>query len=203
MYVVVTGTSTSVGKTWLACALAKELAKTTRVIAIKPVETGGGDDGQKLAAATGQDTPKRALVELREPLTPALAADREGVKLDFDVIVSQIREAAKGADVAIIEGAGGLLSPITWDSDATTLARALDAKVILVSPDGLGTISAVHTASACCPPFVIALVAPETRDASTGTNADALHRRLGAVRIVEIARNGDVSALAKMLTSGA
>lgn len=202
-FVLVTGTNTGVGKTWLACALAKELGASMRVVAIKPIETGGGDDGVMLAKATGQDAPKRALIELREPLTPALAADREGVTLEFDAIMRQIREAAKDADVAIVEGAGGLLSPLTWDSDATTLARSLDAKVVLVASDALGTISAVHTASACFPPFVIALVAPEERDASTGTNADALRRRLGSVRIVEIARNGSVSALAKVITSGA
>jgi len=202
-FVLVTGTSTGVGKTWLACALARELSKSARVVAIKPIETGGGDDGERLAAATGQDSPKRALVELREPLTPALAADREGVELDFDDLVVKVREAAKDADVAIVEGAGGLLSPITWDTDATTLARGLDAKVIMVASDALGAISAVHTAAACFPPFVIVLVEPETRDASTGTNADALRRRLGAVRIVEIARDGSVSVLAKMITSGA
>ena len=202
-FVLVTATNTGVGKTWLACALAQELSKTKKVVAIKPIETGGGDDGVMLAKATGQAAPTRALVELREPLTPALAADREGVTLDFDAIMRQIREAAKDADVAIVEGAGGLLSPLTWDSDATTLARSLDAKVVLVAPDSLGTISAVHTASACFPPFVIALIEPATRDASTGTNADALLRRLGKVRVVEIARNGSVSALAKVITSGA
>jgi len=108
-FVLVTGTNTGVGKTWLACALANELATTTkRVVAIKPIETGGGDDGENLAKATGQAAPKRALVE------------------------------------------------------------------------------------------------PATRDASTGTNADALRRRLGSsARIVEIARNGSVSVLAKMITSGA
>jgi dethiobiotin synthetase len=201
--VLVTGTNTGVGKTWLACALARELAHELRVVAIKPIETGGGDDGEKLAAASGQSSPLKALVTLREPLTPALAADREGVKIDFDAIVAEIREASKTADVAIVEGAGGLLSPITWDADATTLARALDAKVILVASDALGTISAVHTAAACFPPFVVALIEPETRDASTGTNADALRRRLGRVRIVEIARNGSVSALAKVIASGA
>jgi len=203
-FVLVTATNTGVGKTWVACALARELSKTKHVVAIKPIETGGGDDGEMLAAATGQSSPKKALVTLKEPLTPALAADREGVKLDFDDLVARVRDAAaKDADVVIVEGAGGLLSPLTWDSDATTLARALDAKVILVATDALGTISAVHTAAACCPPFVIVLTEPETRDASTGTNADALRRRLGSVRIVEIARNGDVSALAKVIASGA
>jgi dethiobiotin synthetase len=204
MFVLVTGTNTGVGKTWLACALAKELAKTHGVVALKPIETGDGEDGELLAAATGQRAPLRALVRLRQPLTPALAAEREGVKLDFDAIVRDVRDAARDYDVAIVEGAGGLLSPITWDSDATTLARALDAKVILVASDALGTLSATHTAAACFLPFVIALVEPAQRDASTGTNADTLRRRLGSsVRIVEIARNGSVSVLAKMITSGA
>ena len=150
-FLLVTGTNTGVGKTWLACALAKDLSREKRVVAIKPIETGGGDDGEMLAMATGQASPKKALVTLKEPLTPALAADREGVKLDFDDLVARVRDAAKDADVVIVEGAGGLLSPLTWDSDATTLARALDAKVILVATDALGTISAVHTAAACCP----------------------------------------------------
>jgi dethiobiotin synthetase len=212
LIIVVSGTTTGVGKTWLSCALARELAKRGRVVAIKPVETGGSDDGERLAAATGQASPKRALVRLREPLTPALAAEREGVTLDFDALVADVKRAADGFDFAIVEGAGGLFSPITYSADITTLAHALgpDVAVVLVASDTLGTISAVHTAVQCMfdawlLPSAIVLVEPEQRDASTGTNAGVLRRRLShhgdcASRIVEIAR-GDETGVSTIASS--
>jgi dethiobiotin synthetase len=212
-YVVVTGTGTGVGKTWLGCALANELASGgKRVVAIKPVETGvrdGVGDGELLAASTGQAAPKRALVRLRDPLTPALAAEREGVALDFDELVANVVKAAEGYDHALVEGAGGVLSPITYDADATTLVHRLGAStaVVLVASDALGTLSAVHTAVQCLMdwwilPSAIVLVEPAERDASTGTNAAVLRRRLAncgdcASRIFEVAR-GDTASIASI-----
>ena len=81
---VIAGTDTSVGKTWVACALARALRSAgRRVIAIKVVETGctgprqDTEDGVLLARASGQGEPAEALVRLAAPLTPALAAERE------------------------------------------------------------------------------------------------------------------------------
>ncbi|HEY1960096.1 MAG TPA: dethiobiotin synthase [Polyangiaceae bacterium] len=205
MILFVTATGTGVGKTWLSCALARELAGHARVVAIKPVETGGGDDGELLAAATGQREPLRALLRFRDPLTPALAAEREGAAMDFDALVADVARLAKDFDHAIVEGAGGVLSPLTYEADATDLARRLDAKVLLVAPDALGTLSATLAAMRCLPPSAIALIEPSVRDASTGTNATVLRRRLGDVcpRIFEIARGDttNVGAIARVLAS--
>jgi dethiobiotin synthetase len=212
LIILVTATGTGVGKTWVSCALAKELAKSGRVVAIKPVETGGSDDGEKLAAATGQSEPKQALIRLRDPLTPALAAEREGREIDFDVLVKDVARHASGAEHAIVEGAGGLLSPITYATDATTLAQRLGegVAVILVAADALGTLSAVHTAVQCLfdtwlLPSAIVLVEPAERDLSTGTNAAVLRKRLAhhgdvATRIFEVARN-DATAMAAIARS--
>ena len=202
MIILVTATGTGVGKTWLSCALARELAKHGRVVAIKPMETGGGDDGEMLAAATGQREPRRALLRLRDPLTPALAADRDGVTIDFDALVADVARLAKNHDHAIVEGAGGVLSPLTWDADATDLARRLGAKVLLVAPDALGTLSAVRTAVLAIECAAIALVAPTARDASTGTNAAALRRRLEPP-IFEVGRDdtSSVAEIARVLAS--
>jgi len=199
-FVLVTATGTEVGKTWVACAVARALAREAkRVVAIKPFESGGGDDGERLAAATGQGEPRRALVRLREPLTPALAAEREGVKLDFDATMGEIERLARGADVALVEGAGGVLSPLTWDADATTLARRLGARVLLVAPDALGALSATLTAlhalrAASLEVLGVVLVEPAARDASTGTNAAVLRRRLSAP-VIEVARGDERAAL--------
>ena len=97
-YVIVTATDTGVGKTFVTEALARLWSRDRRVVAIKPFESGiaegSGGDGERLARATGQVAPTRALVRLRAPLTPALAADREGVTIDFDRIASDIRALA-------------------------------------------------------------------------------------------------------------
>lgn len=208
MIVVVTATGTEVGKTWVGCALARALVRAgERVVAVKPFESGGGDDGERLAEATGQTEPRRALVRLREPLTPALAAEREGVALDLEAVVAEIERLERGADVTLVEGAGGVLSPLTWDADATTLARRLGAKVLLVAPDALGALSAIHTAvhalrAASLEPAAIALVEPAARDASTGTNAASLRKRLGsAPPVFEVARDaeGPVGSIARAL----
>ncbi len=203
LLVLVTGTDTGVGKTHVTCGLARVLvARGLRVLAVKPLETGaaaGSGDGERLAEATGQREPRTALMHLRDPLTPALAADREGVTIDLDALSERIGHLASGHDVVLVEGAGGVLSPLTWSDDATTLGRRLGAdRVLLVAGDRLGTISAVHTAAialaaAGLAPAVIALSAPETPDLSTGTNEMVLRRRLAPLggwsdRIVTVSR---------------
>jgi dethiobiotin synthetase len=213
-FVVVTGTDTGVGKTYVAEALTRLLARTQRVVAIKPFESGLAEnepgDAERLAEASLQTAPRHALRRFAAPLAPAMAAEREGVAIDFDVVLSEIRSLAAGADVALVEGAGGLLSPLTWTEDALTLARALDADVVLVASDRLGTLSVTHAAVEVLQargrlPVAIVLSAPPVADASTCANASALRKRLApfgdvAQRIVEIGRDDDgAEALASVI----
>src|SRR5262245_47506624 len=196
-----TGTDTGVGKTFVAASLVHALANAGRAaVAIKPIETGCGDgghereDGVVLARSTGQSRPREALVRLRAPLTPALAAEREGFPLDIGGLVHTIRDLGQGADVVVVEGAGGLLSPLSWDRDITHVARDLDARVLVVAADRLGAINQVHLTvqvlfDTWLLPTAVILSAPSEPDASSGTNAGALRRRLAcfgevAARIV-------------------
>ncbi|HEV7556057.1 MAG TPA: dethiobiotin synthase [Kofleriaceae bacterium] len=201
-FVVVTGTDTNVGKTFVTRAFARMLVDSgRRVVAIKPFEsgaTGAETDAALLADATGQREPRQAIVSLRDPLAPAMAADREGITLDLAAVRARIVELAAGFDIAIVEGAGGVLSPLTWTTDITTLAHDLDAGVVLVASDRLGTLSATHCAvqvllDGWLLPAAIVLSAPAEADLSTGLNADALRRRLApygpcSERIVELPR---------------
>jgi dethiobiotin synthetase len=212
-FVVVTGTDTNVGKTFVTAALARMLvARGRRVVAIKPFESGaldGNGDGELLAVATGQRAPRHALVRLRDPLSPAMAADREGVELDLDVVRARIVDLARSADVAFVEGAGGVLSPLTWSTDITHLARQLEAELVLVAADRLGTLSATHCAvqvllDTWLLPTAIVLSHPAEPDLSTGNNAAALRRRLAsygacAERIFELPRGRDLVAGAPAL----
>lgn len=204
--IVVTGTDTGIGKTWLGCALAGRLVKEgRRVVAIKPVETGCADvpddleDGRALARATGQIEPTQALLRFQAPLTPALAAEMEGAQLDFDELVVVVERHIAQAEIALVEGAGGLLSPITWEWNVADLAQAIGAEVIVVAPDRLGTIN--HTLLtlgalelAGLPVLGVALIAPTLADASTGTNAAAIARLAGIDRVCTLPRAGDSSA---------
>lgn len=209
--VLITGTDTRIGKTWVARALAHSLAAAgRRVVAVKPVETGCQDpvapdeDGVLLAAATGQAQPRQALVRLAAPVIPALGAEREGVAIDLDTIVLQIEELAVGADVLILEGVGGLLTPITWEWTVVELARAVGAVVLLVAPDRRGvvnhaqlTLSALELAG--LPVAGVVVTMPGKPDPSTGTAAEAIARLSGLEQVLELPRTSDPAAAAEFL----
>jgi dethiobiotin synthetase len=209
--VVIVGTDTGVGKTWVGCGLGLAARKLGRdVVAIKPLETGcapelrDDEDGAQLAASTGQDEPRRALVRLAAPVAPPEAADREGATLDLESIVAQIEAYAAAHELTYVEGAGGLLSPLTWEATAADLAQRLGAKVLLVARDALGTVSHVRLAVEASRArgldlAGVVLTAPEAPDASTGSNARAIER-LCAIRTFRAPRTTDPGARASSLT---
>jgi dethiobiotin synthetase len=201
---LITGTDAGVGKTWVGCALGRALAAAgRRVVAIKPVETGtsnatGLGDGALLAEATGQAEPLAALYRFAEPLAPALAAEREGATIDLDTLVLRIEALSTGADVLLLEGAGGLLAPITWEWTVVELARALGAAALVVAADRRGTINhTLLTLSALELAGIevagVTLIANEPPDASTGTNAAAIARLSGLESVVTLSRTSDPS----------
>lgn len=208
---VVTGTDTGVGKTWVACALAAELAALgRRVVAVKPVETGhagapsDAEDGVMLARAARQAAPLHALRRFAAPVAPPLAAERAGEALDYDALVTEIAAASEGAEVVIVEGAGGALSPLTWERTIADLAVDLGARAVVVAVDRLGTIHHTRAAIAALEGHgveiaAIVLCAPEAPDDSTGSNASAL-ARFASARIVEVPRDG-AGALADLAAS--
>jgi dethiobiotin synthetase len=211
MKLLVTGTDIGVGKTWVACALARALRESGRhVVAIKPVETGcagepgKGEDGVRLAHATGQSQPSHAIIRLPDRVPPVLASERAGSEIDFDALVLKIERLAEPMEFAIIDGAGGLLAPVTWEWNMTDVARALGASALVVAPDRLGTInhtlltlSALELAGIGCTGVV--LTTPDKEDHSTGANAAAISRLSGIDRIVTLPRVKDDRAAAELV----
>jgi dethiobiotin synthetase len=210
MRILVTSTGLGVGKTWVTCALGRALRGAGRqVIAIKPVETGcsgqpgKGEDGVRLARATGQTQPAHAILRLAEPVAPVLASERAGADIDFDALVLKIERFAESTEVLLIEGAGGLLTPVTWEWNMTDVARALGAGALVVGVDRRGTInhtlltlSALELAGIPC---VGVVLTQEVKDSSTGANAAAIARLSGIERIAAIAKVGDDEAAAASL----
>jgi dethiobiotin synthetase len=203
MRILIAGTDTNVGKTWVTCALAHTLrAAGKRVVAIKPVETGCSDpptvreDGVLLAHATGQAQPPHAIIRLPEPGAPVLAGDRTDGVIDFDALVLKIERYAEGVEVLLLEGTGGLLTPVTWEWGMTDVARTLGACALVVAVDRLGTInhtlltlSALELAGIPC--LGVVLTAPGGKDRSAAANAAAIARLSGIDRVIVVSRTAD------------
>ncbi|MFM8302863.1 MAG: ATP-dependent dethiobiotin synthetase BioD, partial [Actinomycetota bacterium] len=152
--VVVTGTGTEVGKTWWGAALARALGAHGRTVAArKPVQSyapsdpEGERDAAVLGAATG--TSAEAVCPphrwLPEPMAPPMAAAHLGLPA-FSVadLVAEITWPPDCA-VGLVEGAGGLRSPLADDGDTRTLVDALDPDdVLIVAHTALGVVHGVR-----------------------------------------------------------
>ena len=136
----VTGTDTGVGKTYVARALVAGLrARGLRVGVAKPVLTGLDEPGPHDDELLGADTAARFGI----PASPHLAAELAGSAIDPADLLACVQRAAAGADVVVVEGAGGLLVPIADGYDMRDLACELDLPLVVAARPGLGTIN--HT----------------------------------------------------------
>jgi len=153
----VTGTGTDIGKTYISCALIRALkARGAAVDAFKPVVSGfdprdaAGSDPARLAAALGDPgavlriAPRR----YRAPLAPNIAARLEGQVLALDdMVIDAVARAAELRDgLLLVEGAGGVMSPLTDGETNLDMITALGAPALLVAGSYLGAISHVLTA---------------------------------------------------------
>ncbi|MBF0569988.1 MAG: dethiobiotin synthase, partial [Candidatus Omnitrophica bacterium] len=139
----ITGTDTGVGKTVATLALAVLLRERgLRVGVFKPFQSGVGDaeflkKHLDLKDGLREINPYCA----KEPLSPHLAFARQGVKVDVHRIKVAFLALQEKYDVVLIEGAGGLLVPITEKYLMADLARELGGELIIVARLGLGTIN--------------------------------------------------------------
>ena len=138
------GTDTGVGKTFLAALLTQRLRERgIRVAALKPLCSGGRDDARILHHAAGK---MLTLDEVnpwhfRAPLAPLIAARMENKSVKFREVVSHIRNVRKRFETVIVEGAGGLFSPLGEKFNSRDCLLALRAKPILVCTNRLGAIN--------------------------------------------------------------
>lgn len=157
--VLVCGTGTEVGKTWVCGRLLTELrGRGLTVAARKPAQSydidsegvrlGGATDAQKLGTATGEhpDTVCLTYRSYHRAMAPPMAAEALGLP-SFTVgdLMEEMSWPAEQVGVGVVETAGGVRSPQASDGDATDVIVALapDA-VVLVADAGLGTINAVR-----------------------------------------------------------
>lgn len=147
--VFLTGTGTGVGKTVVAAALVRTLAGAgLRAGVMKPAQTGaptGKGDASFVARAAGLPPDLAVTVyDLPEPLAPVVAARRAGVAIDPERVAAAFRALRERVDAVVVEGAGGLLVPLTGDVTMGDLVRLLGLPVVVVATPSLGTLN--HTA---------------------------------------------------------
>lgn len=149
---VIAGTDTGVGKTVFCGGLAAALVRAgVRTGVMKPVESGCRREGGRLVAADAlflrsqaSSTDEIGLVNpyaLEQPLAPALAARTEGVDISIEVVKEAFSRLSSRHELVLIEGAGGMLSPLGAGWSLPDLALALDAPMVIVARNALGTIN--------------------------------------------------------------
>jgi len=154
----ITGTGTDIGKTHVLCELIRAWRSSgRRMRVLKPVISGfdqsalNETDTIRLMRAngdplTGEGVQAVSPWRFKAPLSPDLAARKERRELALERIVSWSLDHIDREIPTVIEGAGGVMSPIASDGLNLDLIRELDARPVLVAGSYLGTIS--HTLTA-------------------------------------------------------
>ncbi|NOY12870.1 MAG: dethiobiotin synthase [Deltaproteobacteria bacterium] len=148
----ITGTDTGVGKTLVAAALAKLLSERhINVGVMKPAESGVDDprqlgaDAKLLKWAADSPLPDAQICpyRLRAPLAPAVAAAKEKIRIDYSNLVQQAQQIISDHEFTLIEGAGGLMTPLAGGLLMADFARAIGLPLLVVCRPDLGTVN--HT----------------------------------------------------------
>ena len=208
----ITGTGTDIGKTHVAAMIARELVAASRRVGVyKPVASGCRRDGDAIVAddavqlweAAGRpgDLERVCPQRFLAPLAPHRAARAEGRSVDPALLRSGLKYWTETCEIVLVEGAGGLLSPLGDDDYNIDLAAEFGFPLVIVAANELGTINAtlqtVLTARVRAPQLPIAgiVLNQATRrdgDASLRSNAEEIAARC-AVPLLATLYHGDAA----------
>jgi dethiobiotin synthetase len=158
--IFVTGTDTGVGKTLVSCALLRAYAaRGLRAVGMKPVAAGcflrdghrENEDVEALVAASNVAAAPDDVNPYRfePPIAPHIAAAVAGASISLERIQASFRNLQGAADIVIVEGAGGLLVPLSELADFTHLARLLELPVLMVVGMRLGCLNHALLTAEC------------------------------------------------------
>ena len=194
----VVGTDTGVGKTVVAARIAAEMVQRGLKVGVyKPAASGcvleGGrlasEDAVRLWDAAGRPGDLEVVCPQRflAPLAPHLAAREEGGEVDVELLRRGVDYWRERSDLVIVEGAGGLMSPLAEDLYVADLAAEFEYPLVLVVPNRIGAINAalvtLIAAEARQRPLPVAgivlndLLPPDAEDPSIHSNRAELERR--------------------------
>ncbi len=203
----VTSSGTGIGKTVVMCALIRELRKAgVAARALKPVVTGylpeeadDSDSGRILTALDRSVTETRIAAispwRFAAPISPDMAASREGRTLAVAEIAAVCRRHADDESVLLVEGIGGVMVPLAADETVLDLMTALGFPAILVVGSYLGTLSHTLTAAAALGHRGIGIAAvivseSEANPVPLAETTETLGRFLAPVPVLAVTRAG-------------
>ena len=153
----ITGTDTDVGKTIVTAGLAAAIQKKGIDIGImKPFAAGTlqsvgfkSKDTELLANAAKVNDPEYLVNPqfFHIPASPYTAAQNLGVDVDVQLVMNSFRQLSKIHDMMLVEGMGGIMTPILKNYFVTNLIREMNLDVILITRSRIGTIN--HTLMTC------------------------------------------------------
>lgn len=194
--VFITSTGTGAGKTFVARGLAAALrARAIRVAALKPFETGCEPDPldalalERAAGTTGLARHPQ-FYRAALPASPYAATLAGEPPPELEDILQAIAEIGRAHEFTIVEGAGGLLVPLSAHADMATLASRLGYPILITAPNQLGVLShvrAIYEVALLRKLSVAALVMTqpnEQSDASSSSNATILAELLSPTPVL-------------------
>ena len=205
--IFITGTDTGAGKTVLTALVTQFLRKSgVNAVALKPICSGGRDDARALRIAMdgALSLDEINLWHFRAPVAPLLAARRERKIVRLAGVLAHIRSMQKRFDVLLIEGAGGLLSPLGEDFNSRDLIEALGAAPVVVAPNRLGAVNHILLTLEALPRSAAArariiLMSPQKQDSAAVTNAKLLAGFFDGKRIFTLPWLGEKSSVGEIL----
>lgn len=158
--IFVCGTGTDVGKTFVSCAIAEKLtSENITVGAYKPVASGAMVEHGRLISADAVALQRAAACEellavcpqtFEAALAPPVAAALESREVDGQLLRTGLAAWESRCDFVVVEGVGGLLSPVSNEACTITLAKEFAYPIVLVAADRLGVINDVLSALCVC-----------------------------------------------------
>ena len=216
----ITGTGTDIGKTWLACALLSYWrGEGLATHAVKPVMSGidkgnlAASDAGQLLIAQGHAVGEAAVAAIAPwrfaaPLSPDMAARREGREIDVDALVAFTRRAtttvvSRHAAPTLVEGVGGVMVPLDQTHTVRDWVAASGLPAVLVAGSYLGSMSHTLTAleslvRADAPVAAIVVNESEGSPVPIELTLDSLLRHVAGIPLVGIRRADPAPGIARL-----
>ena len=219
----ITGTDTGVGKTLIAGAIARALSlQGRRVGVMKPFESGCRRDGDTVVpadalflrnmAGSQDDLALICPYAFERPLAPGVAARLEHVSISLEKVQEIYSQLSAQHAIMLVEGAGGLMVPISEEQLIIDVVRLLQLPLIIVARSALGTINhtlltvreAQRAGIRVCG-IILNKVSPEP-DEAEATNPEVIRKfsnvpLLGQVPYIPVDKRGDSDFLASLAQS--
>jgi dethiobiotin synthetase len=206
----VTGVDTGVGKTYVTALVARALlAEGHRVGVYKPAASGCTLESGRLvssdavalwhAAGAPGTLDEVCPQKFAAPLAPHLAAQAEGKQLDSQLLRSGLEPWIDRSDIVLVEGAGGLMSPLGEEEFVADLALDLGFPLLVVARNVLGVINHVMQTLIVAATFrdgldvagILLNQSDASADSSVAGNADEIRRRAVSPLLAELGYGAD------------